>query len=185
MIDETLEQLQDNISKAHEALQRELAKLRTGRASPELLESVRVDYYGSPTQLKQMATISVPEPRMLAVKAFDRTQVKAIERAIMSAGLGLNPQSDGELIRVPLPMLTEERRKDLVKLAREQGEECKISIRRSRPEAKDLLDALQKDGDASEDDVERAMKKVEEVVQAGTSKTDTIVARKEKDILEI
>jgi ribosome recycling factor len=185
MIDEALEELRGAISKAHEALRAELAKLRTGRANPDLLESIRVDYYGTPTPLKQLASISVPEARMLTVKPFDRSQIKAIERAIMEGELGLNPQNDGELIRVPMPPLTEERRKDLVKMARKVGEDAKVSIRHARHEAKDLLDTLKGEGEASEDDVERAKKELEEVVKAGQAKVDEIVAKKEHAIMEV
>ncbi|QQR90119.1 MAG: ribosome recycling factor [Myxococcales bacterium] len=185
MINETHDQLQKDIEKAHEALRRELAKLRTGRANPDLLDSIRVDYYGSPTPLSQMANIGVPEPRMLTVQPWDKSQIKAIEKAIMESGLGLNPQNDGELIRLPMPQLNEERRRELVKFAKKFGEDCRVSIRAARHAAKDTLETLKKEKEAGEDEVERAQKKVEEIVQAGTSKVDDIVARKEKDILEV
>ena len=185
MIQETLDELQAAIRKAHEALQRDLSRLRAGRANPDLLDGIRVDYYGSSTPLKQLASISMPEARMLAVKPFDRSQTKAIERAIMESELGLNPQNDGELIRIPMPPLSEERRRELTKLARKQGEECKVSVRKARHEAKDMLDELEKGGSASKDDVDRANKKLEEIVQAGTGRVDEIVAAKEKDILEV
>lgn len=185
MIEETLAELKDSIGKAHEALKRELGRLRTGRASAQLLDSVRVDYYGTITPLSQMANIAVPEARMLTVKPWDKGQVKAVEKAIVEAGLGLNPMSDGDLIRIPMPPLTEERRKELVKLARKNGEECKVAIRKSRHDAKDVLSALEKEGEASKDDVERAQKKVEDIVQEGTGRADEIVAHKEKDIMEI
>ena len=185
MIDETFEELADGITKAHEALRRELSKIRTGRANPELLDSIRVEYYGSKTPLKQMASIGVPEARLLTVKPFDKTSTQAIERAIMQAGLGLNPQSDGELIRIPMPALTEERRRDLVKIAKKTQEDAKVSIRKARHEAKDMLESLKTEGEVGEDAVERALKKLEEVVQQGTAKVDEIFANKEKDILEI
>ncbi len=185
MIDETLEELQSGIDKAHEALRRELSRLRTGRANADLLDGIRIDYYGSPTPLKQMATISVPEARMLTVKPFDRTQIAVVEKAIMQADLGLNPQNDGELIRIPMPPLTEERRKELVKVARKNGEDAKVAIRKARHDAKDMLDEVEKEGQASRDDVERGKKKLEEAVQTGTTRVDDIVARKEKDITEV
>src|SRR5690606_36774149 len=125
MLDETLEDVKSNIEKAHDSLRRELAKIRTGRANPDILDSVRVEYYGTPTPLKQMATISVPEPRMIVLKPFDRSTISSIEKAIMQGDLGLNPSNDVELIRIPLPPLTEERRKELVKVARKVGEERK------------------------------------------------------------
>ena len=185
MIRETLDELKQGIQKAHEALKRELAKIRTGRANPDLLDSVRVDYYGTPTPLKQVASISVPEARMLLLKPFDRSQIKAIETAIMQADLGLNPQNDGEIIRIPMPPLTEERRKDLVKVARKVGEDAKISVRAARHEAKAMLESLQKEGEASEDDVERAMKELEDITKQGTAQVDVIVEKKEKDILAV
>ncbi len=129
------------IAKAHDALKRELTKLRAGRASPALLDGIRVDYYGTPTPLAQMAHINVPEPRLITVKPWDKTQIKAVEKALRESDLGLNPQVDGDLVRIPLPPLTEERRKEFVKIARKYGEECKVAIRKARHDALDMLDA--------------------------------------------
>ena len=185
MIGDTLDELKAGIAKAHEALRRELAKIRTGRANPDILDSVRVDYYGTPTPLKQVASISVPEARMIMLKPFDRTQITAVERAIMEAQLGLNPSNDGEVIRLPMPPLTEERRKELTKVARAKGEDAKVSIRASRHDAKDMIDAMKKDGDVGADEADRAQKELEEVVKGGTAKVDEIVAKKERDILEV
>lgn len=185
MIDEVLEDLQTSIGKAHESLRRDLSKLRTGRAHTGLLELVRVDYYGQVTPLAQMATISVPEPRLLTVKPWEKNQVQAVERAIREADLGLNPQVDGDTIRVPVPPLSEERRKDLVKLAKKGGEECKVAIRHSRHEALDLLSEMKTNGDASEDEIERAKKKAEEIVSQGVKDVDGFVQTKEKEILTV
>jgi len=185
MIAETLEDLKGNIAKAHEALKRELAKIRTGRAHPSLLESIRVEVYGQQTPIAQMASIGVPEARMLTIKPWDKTQIKLIEKAIVTSPLGLTPQNDGELIRVPMPPLTEERRKEFVKLAKRAGEETKVAIRKARHEAKGLIDTLVKDKDVGEDDGKRAMEKVEEVIQKGVAEVDGVVSRKEKDILEV
>ncbi len=185
MIAETLQDLQTSVAKAHESLKRDLSKLRTGRANPQLLEGIRVDYYGTPTPISQMANIGVPEARMLTVKAWDKASVKAIEKAIVEAGLGLNPQSDGDLIRLPMPALSEERRKELTKIARKSGEDCKIAIRKVRHDAKDMLKNIEEEGEASADEVERAAKKVEELIQEGTAKVDEIVAHKEKDIMRV
>lgn len=185
MLAETLEELRGGIAKAHESLKRDLAKIRAGRANPAILDGVRVDYYGSPTPLKQLASISVPEPRMIMLKPFDRTQMQVIEKAIMQAELGLNPGNDGELIRIPMPPLTEERRKDLVKVARKSGEECKVAIRKARHDAKDMIDSLQKEGEVGEDDADRARKELEEIVKGGTAKVDEIVGKKETDIIEV
>ncbi len=185
MLEETIEELKEAITKAEAALKREIAKLRTGRASPALLDSVKVDYYGAITPLSQMATVSVPEPRLLTVKPWDKGAMQLLDKAIRESNLGLNPQSDGDIIRVPVPPLSEERRRDLVKLAKKYGEECKVAIRKARHDAMNLLDQLKKDGDASEDDVERAKKKVEDVVKDGTHAVDTLTAAKEKEILQV
>ncbi|NLE49590.1 MAG: ribosome recycling factor [Sandaracinaceae bacterium] len=185
MLSETLEDLNESIEKATDALRRELAKIRTGRANPDILDSIRVDYYGTPTPLKQMATIAVPEPRMITVKPFDRSTIGAIEKAIIVGDLGLNPSNDGELIRIPLPPLTEERRKELVKVARKVGEDAKVAIRRARHDAKDMIDAFEKDGDVGADEAERSRKELEEIVKNASARVDQIVAEKEKDILVI
>lgn len=185
MIEDALSELSQSIEKAHAALRRDLAKLRTGRAHPSMLDGVRVDYYGQTTPLSQMATVGVPEPRLITVKPWDKSQVKAVEKALKEADLGLNPAVDGDLIRIPVPPLSEERRKELVKHARRNGEECRVTIRKARHEALDLLAEIKKDGAASEDDVERGKKKAEEVVAAGSEMVEKIVQSKEKDILEI
>lgn len=185
MLEETLGDLKTSISKAHESLRRELARLRTGRANPDILDGVRVEYYGTPTPLKQMASISVPEARLLMLKPFERQQIQAIEKAILEAQLDLNPQNDGEVIRIPMPPLTEERRRDLVKVAKKVGEEAKVAIRKSRHGAKDMIDELEKEGEIGKDDAARARKELEEIVKGGTTKVDEIVARREADILAV
>jgi ribosome recycling factor len=185
MIDEVLSELRSSENKAIEALRRELTKLRTGRAHPSLLESLRVDYYGQSTPISQLATVGVPEPRLLTVKPWDKSQVQAVEKAIRESDLGLNPQSDGELIRVPIPALSEERRKELVKIAKKHGEECKVAIRKARHDALDMLNEMKDSGDASEDDVERAKKKAEELVAEGVHSVDQIIQAKEKEILAV
>jgi ribosome recycling factor len=185
MIDDVLKELQTSIGKAHEALKRDLAKLRTGRASANMLDGVRVDYYGTPTPLSQMANIAVPEARLLTVKPWDKSQIKAVEKALRDADLGVNPQTDGDLIRIPIPPLTEERRRDLVKTAKKHGEESKVAIRKARHEALDMLSEFDKDGSMSSDDVDRGKKKVEEVVGKGVEQVDTILAHKEKDVMEV
>jgi ribosome recycling factor len=185
MIADVLTELGKDIGKAHEALKRELAKIRTGRAHPSLLESVRVEVYGSQMPLSQLATVAVPEARMLTVKPWDKTQLKVIEKAIVQSPLGLNPMSDGEILRIPMPPLTEERRKELAKLVKKQGEDTKVAIRKARHDAKDLLSSLEADKQISEDELERAEKKVEEAIKEGTAEVDAIVARKDKDLLEV
>lgn len=185
MIEEVLTELRDASAKAQEALKRELAKLRTGRANAGMLDGLRIDYYGQSTPIAQMATVSVPEPRLLTVKPWDKSQAKAIEKAIMESDLGLNPQVDGELIRIPVPALSEERRKDLVKLARKYGEECKVAIRKARHDALDMLLEMKQGGDASEDDVDRAKKRAEEIVSEAGHAVDHIIQSKEKEILTV
>jgi ribosome recycling factor len=185
MINDVQAELASAISKSHDALKRELTKLRAGRASTNLLDGIKADYYGTPTPLAQMAHINVPEPRLLTVKPWDKTVVKAVEKALRDSDLGLNPQVDGDLIRIPLPPLTEERRKEFVKIARKYGEECKVSIRKARHEALDMLTQLETDGDSSADEVDRGKKKVEETVTDGVKHVDQMISNKEKDILEV
>jgi ribosome recycling factor len=185
MLDDVHKELQSSIAKAHEALKRELAKLRAGRASPSLLDGIKVDYYGTMTPLSQMANINVPEPRLITVKPWDKSQAKAAEKAIRESDLGLNPQLDGDLIRIPLPPLTEERRKEFVKIARKYGEECKVAIRKARHDALDMLSTIDAEGDASADEVDRAKKRAEDTVADAGKQVDQMIAHKEKDILEV
>jgi ribosome recycling factor len=185
MIDEVLSELKQSMEKAKEALKRELAKLRTGRAHSGMLDSIRVDYYGTSTPIGQLATVNVPEPRLLTVKPWDKSQLQAVQKAIRESDLNLNPQTDGEVIRIPIPALSEERRKELVKVARKDGEDAKVVIRKSRHEALDMLSEIKSNGDASEDDVDRAKKKAEEIVADAGQAIDQIIQQKEKEILTL
>jgi ribosome recycling factor len=185
MIDDILSELKADIAKGHEALRGQLGRLRTGRANAGILDSVRVDYWGTPTPIGQLATVAVPEARLLTIKVWDKSNVKAVEKAIIQSDLGLNPQTDGELIRLPMPPLNEERRRDLTKIVRKTGEEAKVGIRKHRQDARAMLENLKEEGEAGEDEVDRALKKVDELVQAGTHTVDEIVAKKEKDIMEV
>lgn len=185
MIDEVFETMTESVQKSHEALRATLSRVRTGRANPAILDSVRVDYYGAKTPLNQMATISTPEPRLMVVKPFDRTAIGEIEKAIQSADLGLNPTADAEIIRIPVPALTDERRKDLVKVVKKNGEESKIAVRNHRRDCNSLLKDLESSGDAPKDDVAKALKKIQEMTDAGTDEIDKIIAAKEKEISEI
>lgn len=185
MLSEALEELKNAIAKSHEALKRELSKIRTGRANPDLLDAVRVNYYGSATPLKQLGSITVPEARMLMVKPFDKTAIGSIEKAIMQAGLNLNPANDGEVLRIPMPPLTEELRRSLTKVARAKGEECRVGVRSARHDCKDMIDALQSDGDVGADDADRARKEMEEIVKKGNGVVDELVSKKESDIMEV
>lgn len=185
MLDEVLQDLQSSIAKAHESLKTNLSRLRTGRATAAMLDSVRVDYYGTPTPINQMANVQIPEPRMITIKPWEKGQAKHIDRAIRDANLGLNPQVDGELIRIPIPPLTEERRKELAKQARKIGEDTKIAIREARRNAKEMVDQIVSDGDVGEDEGELAWKKGEEIVVTGNKAVDEMIAAKEKDIMTV
>jgi ribosome recycling factor len=185
MLEDVIKELRAGIEKSIEALRRDLGKVRTGRANAGMLDGVRVDYYGVPTPIQQMATVSVPEPRLITVKPWEKGQAKAIDKAIRESDLGLNPQVDGELIRIPIPALTEERRKEMVKLTKKYGEEGKVAIRKHRRDAIEMLDTLDKDGEVSSDEADRAKKKVEEMVAEGVKQVDAVIASKEKDILEV
>ncbi|WP_437543352.1 ribosome recycling factor [Sorangium sp. So ce327] len=185
MLEDVIKELREGIEKAIEALRRDLAKVRTGRANAAMLDGIRVDYYGVPTPIVQMATVSVPEPRLISVKPWEKNQVKAIEKAIRESDLGLNPQVDADLIRLPIPPLTEERRREMVKLTKKNGEDAKVAIRKHRRDANEMIDSLEKDGDVSGDEADRAKKKVDDVVAEGTKQVDTVIAGKEKDILDV
>ena len=185
MLEEILAELRAGTTRAHDALKRELSRLRTGRANASMLDGIRVDYYGTPTPIASMATVSVPEPRMIQIKVWERGQSKAVDRAIRESDLGLNPQVDGDILRLPLSPLTEDRRKEIAKSARKHGEETRIAIRKARKDAKDMIDAAIADGDVSEDDGDAAWKKAEELVKLADKHTDEIIAAKEKDIMTV
>lgn len=185
MIDEVFRTMKEEAEKSQEALRHALGRVRTGRANAALLDSVRVDYYGTMTPLNQLATLSTPEPRMIMVKPFDRSSVSNVEKAIQAAGLGLNPSSDGEIIRIPVPPLTQERRKELVKVVHKQGEEAKVAVRNHRRDCNAMLKDIENDGAAAKDDVARALKKIQEMTDAAIADVDRIIAAKEKEITEI
>ncbi len=183
MIDDVIEATKDGIDKTLDALKRDLAKVRTGRAHPSILDRIRVDYYGTPTPIAQMANVGVPDASLLVVKPWERSQVQAIDRAIRDSDLGLNPQVDGDLLRIPIPPLTEERRKDMVKVTKRSGEEAKIAVRKHRRESLDLLDEAVKEGEVSEDDADRGKKKVEDLIAEGVKRVDQLVADREAQIM--
>ncbi|WP_437574654.1 ribosome recycling factor [Sorangium sp. So ce887] len=185
MLEDVIKELREGIDKAIEALRRDLSKVRTGRANAAMLDGIRVDYYGVPTPLVQMATVSVPEPRLITVKPWEKNQVKAVDKAIRESDLGLNPQVDADLIRLPIPPLTEERRREMVKLTKKNGEDCKVAIRKHRRDANEMIDTLEKDGEVSGDEADRSKKKVEDAVAEGTRLVDAVIAAKEKDILDV
>jgi ribosome recycling factor len=185
VIDETLFEAEEKMEKAVHVARDELGGLRTGRANASAFARLVVDYYGAPTPIPQMATVSVPEARMAVIKPYDPTQLPAIERAIRDSDLGVNPTDDGQIIRVVFPQLTEERRRDLVKVARGKGEDAKISIRSIRRHAKDALDRLMKDGEAGEDEVHRAEAELDKLTHRYTDGVDDAVKAKEAELLEI
>ena len=183
--DDVVKDLHDRIAKTLDALRGDLANVRTGRASLHMLDSVKVDYYGTATPLNQVATLSVPEPRMVVCKPWEKNLIPVIEKAIRDANLGFNPMSDKDMVRVPVPPLTEERRREIVKMVKHKAEDFKVSIRNERRDAKELLEEGQKDGDLSEDEVKKAMEKVQKETDEGVKQVDLILAAKEKDVMQI
>ena len=185
MIDDTLMDAEMKMEAAVEHTRGEFGKIRTGRANPGLISDLRVDYYGAPTPLQQLAGISVPEPRMLLVTPYDATAMKGIERAISKSDLGLNPSNDGKVIRVVFPELTEERRIQFVKLAKERAEEGRVSIRNVRRHAKSELAKLRDDSEITEDDERRADKQLQDLTDKYVHEVDTLLSHKEKELLEV
>jgi len=173
------------MDKTIEALTHELAKIRTGRASMALLDDIRIDYYGTPSPLNQVATLGVPEPRLITVAPWDTSIISTIEKAILSSELGLTPSNDGKIIRIPVPPLTEERRKEMVKLAKKYGEEARVSIRHHRRETLDELKGLEKDKTIAEDEHKHLDKDVQKVTDDFVKIVDEIIDHKEKEILEV
>ncbi|BBO79289.1 ribosome-recycling factor [Desulfosarcina widdelii] len=184
MIEETLQETKERMGKTITALENELKRVRTGRASLSLLDGIRVDYYGTQTPLNQMASLSVPESRLIVIQPWDVSGIKEIEKAILKSDLGLTPSSDGKLIRISIPPLTEERRKELVKVVSKMCEEHKIATRNIRRDANELLKGFKKDGDISEDDAFKAQDDVQKITDKFIAKIDEIYKEKEKEILE-
>jgi ribosome recycling factor len=182
MIDDAVKMAKDAMDKAKERLGRELARVRTGRASPALLDDIRVEAYGTPMPLNQLATISAADARLLVIKPYDVSNLPSIERAIRASNLGVNPSSDGVVVRVPIPPLTMERRRDLVKQIKEFAEEAKIGIRNARREANDFLKEAEKDKDISEDQLKKGLEKVQALTDDYIKQVDGTVAKKENEI---
>lgn len=185
MIDELLDDAKRRMDKSVEAALHEFNTVRTGRASAALLDRVAVDYYGEKTPVKQLATINVPEPRMLTIQPFDPSSVKAIERAILESDLGLTPSNDGKLIRLPIPQLTEERRKELVKVVRHLAEEGRVAIRNVRRDVMHDLKELARDGDVGDDDERRAEDKLQKLTDDHVHRVDELLKKKEEEIMEV
>jgi ribosome recycling factor len=185
VIEETLLEAEEKMEKAVDFAKEELGGIRTGRAAPALFARLHAEYYGAPTPINQLSSIATPEPRMAVLKPYDANALPAIERAIRDSDLGVNPTNDGTVIRVIFPQLTEERRRDLIKVARHKGEEAKVAIRNVRRHAKDALDKLVKDGESGEDEVRRAEKELEDLTHKYVARVDEVLKHKEAELLEV
>jgi ribosome recycling factor len=182
---EVLREAQDHMKKSIEATKREMNTVRTGKATPGLLETVRVEYYGSPAPLNQVATVAAPEARLLTVTPYDKSFLGEIEKAIQGSELGLNPSNDGNIIRIPVPQLTEERRKELVKVVRHMAEQGRVAIRNVRHHANDKLKGLEKSGDLSEDESKRQHKVIQDLTDEHIQQLDDLLKAKEAEVLEV
>lgn len=185
MIDDTLLEAEEKMDKAIEFAKEEFAAIRTGRANPAMFAKLHVDYYGSPTPLQQLASFAVPEARTIFITPYDKSSLHAIERTIRDSDLGVNPTDDGGVIRVVLPELTAERRRDYVKMAKSKAEDARVAVRAVRRHAKDALDKIAKDGEAGEDDVARAEKELEALTKKHVELVDHLLAAKESELLEV
>lgn len=185
MVKDVVDKTRAGMEKSIEALRKDFTKVRTGRASVTLLDEIRIDYYGTPTPLNQIATLAVPEPRLITIQPWEKKLISDIERAILKSDLGLNPASDGILVRIAIPALTEERRKEMVKLTKRMGEEAKIAIRNARRDANESLKRMEKAKEISEDDLKRGEKEIQELTDSFVKKADDVVAAKEKEVMEI
>ena len=173
------------MTKALESFKRDLSKVRTGRASLSLLDDIKVDYYGTPTPLNQVGSMAVPEPRLITIQPWEKNLIGEIEKAILKADLGLNPSSDGQVIRLVFPPLTEERRREMVKQVKRMGEDAKVGIRSVRREANDTLKKLEKDKDITEDEQKRGEKEIQDLTDDYVARVDQVIEEKEKDLMEI
>ncbi|MDW7650607.1 MAG: ribosome recycling factor [Bacillota bacterium] len=185
MVQEVYKDVEDRMEKAVAALKRDLATLRAGRATPSLLDKITVDYYGSSMPINQLANISVPEPRLLVIQPWDKKAVTEIERAIMKSDLGLTPASDGSIIRLAIPQLTEERRKELVKVSKKKAEEGRVAIRNIRRDANDELKKKEKAGEITEDELHKSQDEVQKLTDKFIEEADQVLAAKEKEIMEV
>jgi ribosome recycling factor len=185
VIEETLFEAEEKMDKAVTVAKEEFAGIRTGRAHPSMFAKITAEYYGSPTPVNQLASFHIPEPRMVVIQPFDKGSLAAIEKAIRNSDLGVNPSSDGAIIRVVFPELSEERRKEFVKVARHKAEDSRVSIRNIRRHSKDALDKMVKNGDAGEDDVRRAERELEDLTHNYVTQIDELLKHKETELLEV
>jgi ribosome recycling factor len=185
MVQQVINTAKEKMDKAVQAFTRELATIRAGRANPSLLEKVTVDYYGMPTPIIQLASISVPEARLLVIQPYDKSVIKDIEKAILSSDLGLTPSNDGAVIRITIPPLTEERRRELVKLVKKYSEDAKVAVRNIRRDANDELKKLEKNGEITEDELRGYTDDIQKLTDDHIAKIDTITKEKEKEVMEV
>lgn len=185
MIDDTLLEAEEKMDKAVEVAKEDFAAIRTGRANPAMFSKIMVDYYGAPTPLQQLASFQTPEARVVIVNPYDRGSMTAIEKALRDSDLGVNPSNDGNIIRLVLPQLTEERRRDYIKIAKHKAEEARVSVRNIRRRAKEELDRIAKDGEAGEDEVVRAEKELESATKRHVDTIDELLRHKESELLEV
>ncbi|RMF95774.1 MAG: ribosome recycling factor [Candidatus Schekmanbacteria bacterium] len=185
MNEDVLRETEEAMKKAVSFLTKELAKVRTGRANAAILDSVKVDYYGTPTPINQLATISIPESRLIVIQPWDTNVIGLIEKAIMKSDLGLTPNSDGKVIRIPIPELTEERRRELVKTVKKMGEQEKITIRNARRNGNEKLKKLEKEGHVSQDEIKKSIEKIQKITDSYIEKVDELLKLKEEEILTI
>lgn len=185
MIDETLFEAEEKMEKAVSVAREDFSAIRTGRAHPSLFNKIEVDYYGAPTPVNQLASFHVVDARMITIHPYDKGSLAAIERAIRNSDLGVNPSNDGQLIRISLPQLTEERRREYIKVARQKAEDARVSIRNIRRHAKDALEHMRKDGEVGEDEVIRAEKQLENVTRTYVDQVDELLKNKEAELLEV
>ncbi|WP_078413228.1 ribosome recycling factor [Priestia abyssalis] len=185
MAKQVLQSTKEKMDKAIQAYTRELASVRAGRASASLLDKITVDYYGAPTPINQLASVSVPEARLLVIQPYDKSQVSEVEKAILKSDLGLNPTNDGTVIRIAIPALTEERRRELVKLVKKYSEDAKVAVRNVRRDANDDLKKLEKNGEITEDDLKGYSEDVQKLTDEHIAKIDSITKDKEKEIMEV
>ncbi|MCX7943904.1 MAG: ribosome recycling factor [Deltaproteobacteria bacterium] len=184
-IDSVLNEFKGKVSRAIDVYAKNIARLRTGRANVQILDGVKVDYYGNQVPINQVATVSIPEPNLIMLKVWDRNAVSAVEKAILASDIGVTPSTQGDVIRVPFPPLTEEKRRDLIKQVKKMAEECKVEIRNFRRESNDKIKSLEKNSKITEDDSKKAIERIQKETDNAIAKIDEIVSSKEKELLEI
>ncbi len=185
MIDPILRETETKMTKSVDHFGAELTTIRTGRANPALIDKIMVPYYGTPTPLNQLAQISAPEPRLLVVQVYDKSQMGVVEKALRTSDQGLNPANDGQVIRVPIPPLTEERRREYVKLVRHKAEEARVAIRNVRRDEVHRIEHMQKQGEVAEDDAKRATARLQKITESEIEKVDALASRKEREVMEV